>query len=336
MNDKKISEIMHQVLDKEETSITFEQIWSSDERLQQKHNKMRRKRKWPIILVASLIIMGTVVGAQQVLRLDDISYEFKEDKEVLGTWLVVDFVKEKSDFVPGERQWEGDLYTQVIICKPKGKITMVYQNSKEQKPFAGWIIQKWTRDFIINEEAQTKSRYWIEKIENEEYLFYEWKSGDYTFRRLDKPYIYVFKRGELDAAEQNAVENEGKRINTDDINIEFENAEEMLGNWQVVDYVSQIEEFDENHIRMNAYFDEALSEVVIKEKGGLELVTVDGTRFSDEIKWSGHQIINENNKTVSECYIKEIGEKTYMFYGYKNDDYIYGDQQPGYFVLVKK
>ena len=336
MNDKKISEIMHQLLDKEETSITFEQIWSSDGRLKQKYNKMRKKRKWPIILVASLVIMGTVVGAQQILRLDDISYEFKEDKEVLGTWIAVDFVEEKSDFVPGQRQWVGDIYTQAIIFKPRGKVTMVYQKSEEQIPFLERANQKWTRGFIISEEEQTKSRYWIEEIEDEKYLFYEWKSGDYTFRRLDKPYIYVLKRGELDAAQQNAVENEGKRINIDDINIKFENAEEMLGNWQVVDYVSQIQEFDENHIMMNLYSDRALSEMIINEKGVLELVTVDGTRFRDRIKWSGHQIIDENDKTVSKCYIKEINEKTYMFYECKNGDYIYGDQRPSYYVLVKK
>ena len=336
MNDKKISEIMHQALDKEETSITFEQIWPSNERLKQNHNKMRRKRRWPIILVASLIIMGTVVGAQQFLRLDDISYEFKEDKEVLGTWIAVDFVKEKSDFLPGERKCVSDLYTKAIIFKPRGKVTMVYQISKEQKPFVGWIIQKWTRGFIVNEEYQTRSHYWIEEIENEEYLFYEWKSGDYTFRRLEKPYIYVFKRGELDVAQQNEVENGGKRINTDDINNEFENAEDMLGNWEVVDYVSQIEEFDENNIMMNLYSDGALSEIIIKEKGRIEIVTIDGMHFEDGIKWSGHQIIHENHKTVSRCYIKEINGNKYMFYEYKNLDYIYRGQKPKYYVLVKK
>ena len=336
MNDKKISGIMHQALDMQETSITFEEIWSSNERLKQNHNKMRRKRRWPIILVASLIIMGTVVGAQQILRLDDITYEFKEDKEVLGTWIVVDFVKEKSQFVPGERQCPYHLYSQAIIFKPRGEVTMVYQDSKAQKPFAESSLQKWTRGAIINAEGKTNSHYWIEEIDNEEYLFYEWKSGDYTFRHLEEPCLYVFKRGELDVAEQNAVENDGKVINTDDINIEFENAEEMLGNWQVVDYVSQIEEFDANHIMMNFYGDGSLSEVFIKEKGMVELVTIEGVHLEEGIKWSGHQIINENHQTVSKCYIKEINGNTYMFYEWKNYDYIYNDQQPKYYVLVKK
>ncbi len=337
MNDKKLNEVMHKGLDKEETSITFEQVWSSSERLEQKRNKIRRQRRWPIILVASLIIiMGSVVGAQQFFRIDDISYEFKEDKEVLGTWVVVDFVNEKSDFVPGKRQWLDDLHYEAILFKPKGVVTMIYRRLKEEKPFAESTIDKWTRGSIINLQNQTKSHYWIEEIENEEYLFCEWKSGDYTYRRLEKPYIYVYKRGELNEIQQNAVENEGKIVNTDDTNIEFENAEDMLGTWQVVDFVSQIEEFDESHTMMDFDSKEFLSEIIIKEKGRLEIVNKGGMRSDEGIKWSGHQIIHQNDKTVSQCLIKVINGKTYMFYEWKSGDYIYRDQQPSYFVLIKK
>lgn len=43
---------------------------------------------------------------------------------------------------------------------------------------------------IDNKYSMTSSKYEILKIENVEYLIYEWKSGDYTFGRR-KPGKYI-------------------------------------------------------------------------------------------------------------------------------------------------
>lgn len=40
---------------------------------------------------------------------------------------------------------------------------------------------------------KTASQYTIKKINGCNYMFYEWKSGDYTLRGM-KPYYYVLKQ----------------------------------------------------------------------------------------------------------------------------------------------
>ena len=282
-----------------------------------------------------MFVMGTVVGANQYFRSDDISYAFNEDEKVLGTWVAVDYVREKDDFIPGERQCIEKLYCQAMMFRPGGSITGVYKNASDDKPFAQSFLEKWTKGYVINSRNRVRSHYWIETIQEETYLFYEWKNEDYIYRRLEKPYLYVFRRSELDEMQQQAIENEGKVINRDNIEIQFENAEDMIGEWEVVDFVKEIQDFDEEHPVTQVYYKDSVKELIIREKGGLVQESKDGSYWEDGLSWSGHYIINSNNETVSECLIQEINGKTYMFYEWKRGDYIYRDMKPSYYVLIK-
>lgn len=339
MREKEIDRVMHQALDNERTSITFEKVWKSSQISNpvsyERHNK-RRMKKWPVILIAVLMFtMGTVVGADQYFRADDVSYEFKEDKKVLGTWVTVDYVREKDDFIPGERQCIENLYCRAIMFRPEGIVTGIYQNASDDEPFAQSFLEKWTEGYVINSRDRIRSHYWIETIQEETYLFFEWKNEDYIYRRLEKPYLYVFKRSELDEMQQQAIENEGKVINRDDTEIEFENVEEMIGEWKVVDFVDEIQKFDEKHPATQVYYKDSVKELIVREKGELVQVSTDGSYWEYGLSWSGHYIINSNQETVSECLIKEMNGKTYMFYEWKSGDYIYRDMKPSYYVLIK-
>lgn len=53
--------------------------------------------------------------------------------------------------------------------------------------------QVWTKGLIIEPAAQKASRYKIEEIDGSLYMFYEWKSGDYTLRQM-KPKYYVLRK----------------------------------------------------------------------------------------------------------------------------------------------
>ena len=340
MREKEIDRVMHEALDNERASITFEKVWESSQISNpvsyERHNR-RRMKKWPVILIAVLMFaMGTLVGAEQYFRADDVSYEFSEDKKVLGTWVAVDYVRQKDDFIPGERQYTENLYCQAMIFRPEGIVAGIYQKAFDDKPFAQSLLEKWTEGYVVNSRDRIKSHYWIENLQDETYLFFEWKNGDYTYRHVEKPYLYVFKREQLNEVQQQAIESEGKVVRRDDTGIKFENKEEMIGTWKVVDFVDEIQTFEENKPVTQVFYKNSLSELMIKEKGELVQLSKDGAYFEDGLSWSGHYIIDLNDETVSKCLIQEINGNTYMFYEWKNGDYIYRDMKPSYYVLAKK
>jgi predicted AAA+ superfamily ATPase len=58
----------------------------------------------------------------------------------------------------------------------------LYKNKSDGVNYVHNILRTWTKGKVIdNKYSMTSSKYDIVKIENIEYLTYEWKSGDYIF-----------------------------------------------------------------------------------------------------------------------------------------------------------
>ena len=53
--------------------------------------------------------------------------------------------------------------------------------------------QEWTRGYFLRKWTSSACAYIIRVIEGKEYLFVEWKSGDYIYGGMDTNY-YVFER----------------------------------------------------------------------------------------------------------------------------------------------
>jgi bla regulator protein BlaR1 len=113
------------------------------------------------------------------LRTDDIDLPFQDDPKVLGRWESVDFVKTPADFDPGRPTWQGDLYLKEMVFLKGGRMTK------------RWLT--WTRGFVLHSGDKTAARYSLRKIGGTEYMFLEWKSGDYVLRGMT-PFYYVLKR----------------------------------------------------------------------------------------------------------------------------------------------
>jgi bla regulator protein BlaR1 len=114
------------------------------------------------------------------LRDDFSNLSFVNDPAVLGKWVSVDFVSEPSEFVPGEKHFEGSLYLEGLTFLPKGKTP---------QPWFGW-----TKGVVMHLGGDhTASRYTIKEISGAKYMFFEWKSGDYIIRH-QKPQYYVLKK----------------------------------------------------------------------------------------------------------------------------------------------
>lgn len=114
------------------------------------------------------------------VRVDDINLPFKNDAQAIGQWKAVDFVMEPSQFTPGEKFWKGDLYLKTLTLQPGGKT-----------PMSPAIT--WTKGHILHKGDQTNSAYEIKNINGKEYMFFEWKSGDYVYRGR-KPAYYVLEK----------------------------------------------------------------------------------------------------------------------------------------------
>ena len=114
---------------------------------------------------------------------DNIDLPFVPDKKLTGTWDTVAFVSEIKDFSPDDHY--EDLYLRSIEVLPDGDLLQKYMDSE-------WH-DKWTKGYIMNLHRTTAAKYQIKEINGKEYLFMEWKMGNYIYGGI-RPEYYVFKR----------------------------------------------------------------------------------------------------------------------------------------------
>ena len=110
---------------------------------------------------------------------DDINIPFVADQAVLGKWVSVDFVRTPGAFTPGIQSFNGDLYLEGLNFLPNGRTAQPW-----------WT---WTKGILMHKGDRTAARYEIRQIDGQEYMFLEWKSGDYTIRH-QTPQYYVLKK----------------------------------------------------------------------------------------------------------------------------------------------
>jgi hypothetical protein len=106
----------------------------------------------------------------------------KED--VLGTWEVVDFVKDASQFDPEKKFWADTL----------DFLTALDFTSDDVGWHQGNVVRRnYTASYIEGSIIEdSKAHYYIQEYPSGTYLLVEWMSGDVT--RGNKPGIYVFKK----------------------------------------------------------------------------------------------------------------------------------------------
>lgn len=118
---------------------------------------------------------------------DNINIPFFLDDSVLGTWKVRDFVLTTETFDSSKQNFpeEGLFFKQVEFKKGGSAIALYGQKA----PYGLF----WTKGFLLDKKNEIAEAYEIRVLDSVEYLFIEWKSGDYTFGGR-KPYWYVFIR----------------------------------------------------------------------------------------------------------------------------------------------
>ena len=135
-------------------------------------------------LVFGMLALGGISFTATALVLcarnvDDVHQPFVDDPQVIGQWNSVDFVSVAEDFKPGTRVWKGDMLFQKFTILPGGRTSYRWLN--------------WTRGAIINPGEKTAASYKIRNIDGTNYMFMEWKNGDYILFH-SKPALYVLRQ----------------------------------------------------------------------------------------------------------------------------------------------
>lgn len=129
------------------------------------------------VILASVLTLATSLPALALT--DDINLPFKDDPPVIGRWQSVAFVRSPIEFVPEAKPTSEKLFLKERVFLPQGKTP---------NPSLTW-----TKGVLINSIDKTASKYEFKRLDGLEFMFLEWKSGDYIFRNR-KPEYYVLIR----------------------------------------------------------------------------------------------------------------------------------------------
>lgn len=110
---------------------------------------------------------------------------------VIGKWTTIDFISSFSEFNPPQTKWQGELTLKGI------------QFSKDGTTDKPWWT--WKKNRLFNSGDQSEAELMIITVNQSDYLFIEWISGDVLMNK-EKPKYYVLKRGVyIDPAEPKTI-----------------------------------------------------------------------------------------------------------------------------------
>jgi bla regulator protein BlaR1 len=119
---------------------------------------------------------------------DRIDYPFVEDPAVHGSWVTVDFVSRPEQFQPGGRHWPGEPFLKELRFLDGGRTRLAFRDGQSSEV-------AWTSGLVLDPVDRTASRYQLRQLDGRTFLFFEWKSGDYTLRAQPPKYYVLERRG---------------------------------------------------------------------------------------------------------------------------------------------
>jgi len=134
-----------------------------------------------------------------IMRKDEIPQLPADDSAVLGAWQVCDLVRPIESFhpqamcvyIPKEA-----LYWRTVEFLPDGVIKNGFLHAESGEVVIDKDgIWRWMKGYVICNPRSTASMYQIRVVDGREYLFIQWKSGDYSYGG-EEPFWYVFQRAE--------------------------------------------------------------------------------------------------------------------------------------------
>lgn len=316
-----------EALDNHKTSTDFNKIWNRIKLENMRVHSFRKAYMIPLISILTCIFMFSAGFASYQYfnrTVDNTDYPFVDDTNVIGKWKTVDFVERINDFQTGKQSFKAGLYLDELVFVKGGTMLNSLNEGNGNLAFAPTI---WTRGKVINKYEKTACAYDVREVDGKTYLFLQWKNGDYVFRGAEPKFYVLEKVDDSDYSDYTAAAKE------DRIDYQFENDSQMVGKWESVDFVKEIDQFKPDS--KNCLDDLYLTGLELLKNGEIIISATDGYFKTKEVSWTKDIIINKTNKTSSKCTIKEIDGNTYMFFEWKSGDYMYRGLKPHYYVLKK-
>jgi bla regulator protein BlaR1 len=301
---------------------------------------------------------------------DQTDYPFVDDPPVLGVWTSVDFVEAIDDFDPAQRSWKGRLHFRKVEFVEQGSIQGQFGDSPTLKPLSDVT---WTKGLMLSASSneQTAEEYVIKSIDGVDYLFMQWKSGDYKVRH-QKPSYYVFVWGDVsteanDVAPPSDGDNASAWSNIraeavdgpptwktadgtrpdyvpetswldakghicDKTDDPFVDDPAVVGVWASVDFVRAIDDFDPAERRWKGGSFH-LRKLEFVEQGGIKAQFGDSPalKLDEGGGWTNGLLLGGD--TAEEYVIKSIDGVDYLFMQWKSGDYTIRHQKPAYYVM---
>ena len=225
---------------------------------------------------------------------------FINDERVIGKWELLAVTDSKEDYY-NNKLLNDDFSIKELYLMENGK--------------RYWVIS-WTKDYIIINGR--KNPYEIE--------------NDLMFVKV----YGIFDDSEYKYAVYKKVDDKKYKVEDfiikDDTNFDFNVDNELTGNWQAVDFVNNEEQFIPN----NKYwkYDLAVDKLSAYDDGNV-LISYNDEKVK-KTKYTKSFIANIIiDNTLCKYFYKKENDKTYLFVEWKNGDYIYANQMPGYYVFEK-
>jgi bla regulator protein BlaR1 len=243
---------------------------------------------------------------------DKVDFPFVDDPQVIGTWRPQAFVPKPEAFTAGEispqakaiiHKWEKEMpYITPFSVRPGGETSS---------------LQTWTKGMFLNqhEVERTASRYEVKTIKGADYLFMEFKNGDYTYRGMPPQYVVFLRESKIPVPASRVV---------DKVDYPFVNDPALLGAWHSVDFVKSPEDFQPGK-QAWSYGGLALKELTILPEG----------KTTTSYTWTEGLILNDRNMTASRYTIRKMDGKPYLFMEWKSGDYTFRGKKPEYYVLTR-
>ncbi len=125
---------------------------------------------------------------EDIRKRDDVNKPFVPDVCMIGDWKVSGFTKTIERFDPNEKE-KYSLSLLSVSFRENGDAVLYYRNLKNDSGFPENC--RYTKGFLLRKDLACA--YEIRMIDGMEYLFMEWKSGDYVYGGKNPPY-YVFTK----------------------------------------------------------------------------------------------------------------------------------------------
>ncbi len=264
------------------------------------------------------------LGTFDIKYNDDINIPFKNDPEVIGRWIVFDGLPCKEMFNPKKaKSVLSNDFIKELYFLPEGE--------------KYWCFN-WTKGLLLSNcgypHRKSQNKYTIEYIENDIFMFIEFKTYDYFQGGM--PEILVLKKVDSKAYTKEEI------MIKDTIPTAPSTDKSVIGSWNVCDLVRSPNDFNpQNTCSLVPH--EALFWRSVEFLNDGEIINIfksyeekePHTDAPDIWRWVNEYVICNPRQTASKYIIQTIENTKYLFIEWKSGDYSFGGETPFWYVFKR-